>query len=320
MLLTRTAVAMFSLAMMVLGMGVASGQDYPNRPLRILTATPGGGNDFLARIVAPRLSDALGEQVIVDNRASALVGPLGAIATPDGYTLIIGGGTFQSVPLLEKGGYDPVKSFAGVSQLERSPNVLVVNPALGVNSVKELIALAKAKPGVLNYGSGGSGGSLHQGGELFKMIAGVDIRRVPYKSTGPALIGLLGNEVQLAFSTPPGALAHAKSGRLKMLAVTSAEPTPLVPGVPTMIASGVPGFELDTIGFILAPLKTPAPIIKRLNQEIVRIMAQPDVKAQLFAGGSEAVSSTPEQITAKLAADDARLRKLFAAMGLKPNM
>ena len=319
-MLTRSAAVLFPLAVLVLSVGAVSAQNYPTKPVRILTAEPGGGNDFLARIVAPPLEKALDQQVIIENRASATVGPLGAVANPDGYTVIIGGGTFQSVPLtLDKAGYDPVKSFAGISQLEKSPNVLVVNTSLGVNSVKELIALAKAKPGTLNFGTGGSGGSLHLGGELFKMIAGVDIRRVPYKSTGPALIGLLGNEVQLVFSTPPGALVHVKSGKLKALAVTSAEPTPLVPGVPTMAGSGVPGFELDTIGFILAPAKTPAPIIKRLNQEIVRIMAMPEVKEKMFAGGSEAVSSTPQQIEAKLAADDAKLRKLFAAIGIKPD-
>ena len=311
---TYVALGILSLFTMVVS---AAAQEFPTRPVRILTAEPGGGNDFLARIVATPLAAALNQQVIVDNRASATVGPMGALANPDGYTLIVGGGTFQSVPLtINNPGYDPVKSFAGISQLERSPNVLVVNVSLGVNSVKELIALAKAKPGALNYGSGGSGGSLHQGAEMFRMIAGIDIRRVPYKSTGPSLIGLLGNEVQLIFSTPPGAMAHVKAGKLRALAVTSVEPTPLVPGVPTMIAAGVPGFELDTIGFILAPLKTPASAIRKLNQEIVRIMANPEVKAQMFTGGSEAVSSTPEQITAKLAADDARLRKLFAAMGI----
>jgi tripartite-type tricarboxylate transporter receptor subunit TctC len=314
MRLTLVSLGLISMLTPVAG---AFAQEYPARPIRILTAEPGGGNDFLSRIVATPLAAALNQQVIVENRASATVGPLGAVANPDGYTLVVGGGTFQSVPLtINNPGYDPVKSFAGVSQLERSPNVLVVNVSLGVNSVKELIALAKAKPGALNYGSGGSGGSLHQGAEMFRLATGVDIRRVPYKSTGPALIGLLGNEVQLIFSTPPGAMAHVKAGKLRALAVTSVEPTPLVPGVPTMIASGVPGFELDTIGFILAPLKTPAPVIRKLNQEIVRIIASPEVKAQLFAGGSEAISSTPEGITAKLAADDARLRKLFAAIGI----
>jgi tripartite-type tricarboxylate transporter receptor subunit TctC len=284
--------------------------------VRILTAEPGGGNDFLARIVATPLSQALSQSVVVDNRASRLVGSLGAIATPDGYTLVIGGGTFQSIPITEIADYDPVKSFAGISQLERSPTVLVVHPALNVNSVKELIAVAKGKPGQLNYGSGGTGGSLHIAAETFKLLTGTNIVRVPYKSTGPALIGLLGNEVQLVFSTTGGAAPHIKSGKLKALAVTSKEPTSLVPGIPTMAQAGVPGVEVESIGFILAPRNTPQPIIRRLNSEIVRIMAQPQVKEQMRAGGSEAVSSTPEQITAQLAADDARLRKVYAAIGL----
>ncbi len=315
----RTFLSLISLAAVAVASTSLHAQSYPTRAVRILTSEPGGSNDFLARIIAARLAAGLGQQVIVDNRASALVGPLGAMATPDGYTLILAGSTFQYVPLTEKAQYDAVKSFTGVSQLERSPNVLVINPSVPAQSVKELIALAKARPGSLNYGTGGTGGSLHLGGEMLKMSTGIDIVRVPYKSTGPALVGLLGNEVQLVFSTPGGAIPLIKSGKLRVLAVTSAEPTQLVPGVPTMIASGVPGFELETIGFMLAPLKTPAPVINRLNQEIVRIMAQPEVKEHMMTGGSEATSSTPEQLTAKLAAADARARKLFAALGLMNN-
>lgn len=316
MLIARIFCGAVACSTIMLSVGPVHAQDYPVRPVRILTAEPGGGNDFLARVVSPRLATALGQQVIVDNRASAAVGPLGAIASADGYTLIVGGGTFQSVPILEKAQYDPVKSFVGVSQLERSPNVLVVNPSFPVNSVKDLIAVAKAKPGTLNYGSGGAGGSLHLSAEMFKIAVGVDIVRVPYKSTGPALIGLLGNEVQLAFSTAGGAMPHIRSGKLKALAVTSAEPTALVPGVPTMIASGVPGFELETIGFMLAPLNTPVSVINRLNREVVQIMSLPEVKAQMIIGGSEAASSTPAQIIAKLAEADARARKLYKAIGL----
>jgi len=308
-------VATLTLAIMTLSASSLA-QPYPNRPIRILTSTPGGGNDFLARIVAPALSDGLGESVIVDNRASRLVGPLGAQAEPDGYTLVIAGSTFQFVPLLQKQDYDPIKSFAAISQLERSPNILVVNTALGVNSVKELIAMAKAKPGKLLYGSGGTGGSLHLAAEMLKMRTGINIVRVPYKSTGPALIGLLSQEVHLVFSTPGGALPHVKSGKFRALAVTSPEPSPLVPGVPTMASQGLPGFELETIGFILAPAGTPVQIIRHLNREIVEIMSEPDVKEKLLAGGSEAVSSTPEQLTAKMKADDAKMRKLFKSLGL----
>jgi tripartite-type tricarboxylate transporter receptor subunit TctC len=296
-----------------------SGQAYPTRPVRIVTATPGGGNDYLARIVAPPLGTALGQQVIVDNRASRLVGGIVARATPDGYTLVVGGGTMQFLPLMEKTDYDLLADFAPISQLERSPNVLVVHPSLKVNTVNELIALARAKPGALLYGSGGSGGALHIAGEMFMLATHVKIGRVPYKSTGPALLGLLTNEVHMVFATPGATMSHIRDGRLKALAVTSAKPFPLIPGVPTLASQGLKDYDLDTIGFILAPAKTPPALIRRLNQHIVQLMNQPDVKERLAGGGSEAVTGTPEELVAKLRSDDARMRKLFKQIGLSPD-
>jgi tripartite-type tricarboxylate transporter receptor subunit TctC len=296
-----------------------SGQGYPTRPVRIVTASPGGGNDYLARIVAPPLGSALGQQVIVDNRASRLVGGIVARATPDGYTLLVGGSTTQFVPLMEKSDYDPLGDFAPISQLERSPNVLVVHPSLKVNTVNELIALARAKPDALLYGTGGTGGSLHLAGEMFMLATNVKIVRVPYKSTGPALLGLLTNEVHLIFATPGGTMSHIKDGRLKALAVTSAKPFPLIPGVPTLASQGLKNYDLDTIGYISAPAKTPSALIRRLNQLIVQIMSQPDVKERLAAGGSEAVTGTPEELATKLKYDDTRMRKLFKQIGLSPD-
>jgi tripartite-type tricarboxylate transporter receptor subunit TctC len=297
----------------------AHAQEYPNRPVRIVTASPGGGNDYLARIVAPPLGTALGQQVIVDNRASRLVGGIVARATPDGYTLLVGGSTTQFVPLMEKSDYDPLTDFAPISQLERSPNVLVVQPSLKVNTVGELIALARAKPGALLYGTGGTGGSLHIAREMFMLATNVKIARVPYKSTGPALLGLLTNEVHLVFATPGGAMSHVRDGRLKALAVTSVKPFPLIPGVPTLASQGLKDYDLDTIGYIAAPAKTPPSLIRRLNQLIVRIMSQPDVKERLAGGGSEAVTGTPEELAAKLKYDDTRMRKLFKQIGLSPD-
>jgi len=297
----------------------AYAQDYPTRPVRIVTATPGGGNDFLARIVAPALGTILGQQVIVDNRTGRLVGGLVARASPDGYTLGVGGGSMQATPLLEPSDYNPVTDFAPISQLERSPNVLVVNPSLKISTVKELIALAKAKPDALLYGTGTSGGSLHLAGELFMSHTGVRFKRVPYKSTGPALIALLSNEVHMVFATAGGVVQHIKDGKLRALGVTSAQPFSLIPGVPTIASQGLKDYDLDTIGFIVAPLKTPPALVKRLNQAIVQIMQQPDVKERLAGGGSEAVSSTPEQLQAKLVADDAMLRRLFKQIGLSPS-
>jgi tripartite-type tricarboxylate transporter receptor subunit TctC len=301
------------------GIGTTCAQDYPSRPLRIVTASPGGGNDFLARIVAPGLEQGLGQNVIVDNRASRLVAPTVKRATPDGYTLAVGGGTMQFIPLLQiDAGYDITTDFAPISQLERSPNVLVVHPSLGVNSVQELVALVKAKPGALRYGTGGSGGSLHVAGEMFMLATGTQMKRIVYKSTGPALLALAGNEVQVVFSTPPGALALVKNGKLKALGVTSAEPFPLIPDLPTLASQGLKGFDLETIGFIVAPLKTPRKIIDVLNRQIVKIMSDPDVAKRLGAGGSVAVTGTPEQLGAKLRAEDARMRKLMKQIGLKP--
>ena len=296
----------------------ATSQDYPTRPVRIVTAAPGGGNDYLARIIAPALGGALGQQVIVDNRTSRFVGGIVARAAPDAYTLVVGGSTMQFLQLSEKTDYDVLTDFAPISQLERSPNVLVVNASLKVSTVAELIALARTKPGVLLYGTGVTGGSLHLAGEMFMIATGVKFTRVPYKSTGPALLGLLTNEVNLVFATPGGTMSHVKEGKLKALGVTSARPSPLIPGVPTIASQGLRDYEMETIGFIMAPAKTPQPLIKRLNQHIVQIMSERDVKDRLAGGGSEAVSGTPEELMATLKSDDARMRKLFKAIGITP--
>ena len=298
------------------GMNVHAQDKYPTRPVRIVTATPGGGNDFLARMIAPPLGTVLGQQIIVDNRPSRLVGGIVARSTPDGYTLVVGGSTMQYTPLMEKIDYNAITDFTPVSLLERSPNVLVVNPALKVNTVSELVAMARAKPGVLNYGTGASGASLHLSGELFMIATNTRMVRVPYKATGPAVLGLLTNEVQLVFATAGAVVPLLKDGKLKALGVTTLEPTPLVPGMPTIAQQGVPGFEVVTIGFMLAPAKTPQPVVRRLNQHIVKLMQQPDVKERLAAGGSDAVSSSPEELGRIMREDDARMRKLFKQLGL----
>src|SRR6185503_14549799 len=174
-----------------------------------------------------------------------------------------------------------------ISQLERSPNVLVVSPSLKVGTVSELVALARSKPGVLLYGTGGTGTSLHLAGEMFMIATNVKIARVPYKSTGPALLGLLTNEVHMVFATPGGTMSHINDGRLRALGVTTAQPSPLIPGVPTLASQGLRNYDLDTIGFILAPAKTPQPLVNRLNRHVVQIMSQGDVKDRMAGGGSE---------------------------------
>lgn len=299
------------------GVNAAHAQDkYPSRPVRIVTSTPGGGNDFLARIIAPSLGNVMGQQIIVDNRPSRLVGGIAARSTPDGYTLVVGGSTMQYTPLMEKIDYNAIRDFTPVSLLERSPNVLVVTPALKVNNVGELVAMARAKPGVLNYGTGASGASLHLAGELFMLATNTKLARVPYKATGPAVLGLLTNEIQLVFATAGAVVPLLKDGKLKALGVTTAKPTPLVPGIPTIAQQGVPGFEVVTIGFMLAPAKTPQPIVRLLNQHVVKMMQQPDVKERLAGGGSDASWSTPEELGRIMREDDARMRKLFKQLGL----
>jgi len=299
------------------GMQVAQAQDkYPSRPVRIVTSTPGGGNDFLARIIAPPLSTAIGQQIIVENRPSRLVGGIVARSTPDGYTLVVGGSTMQYAPLMEKMDYHAITDFAPISLLERSPNVLVVTPSLKVNTVSELIAMARAKPGVLNYGTGVSGASLHLAGELFMIATNTKLVRVPYKATGPAILGLLTGEIQMVFATAGAVVPLLKDGKLKALGVTSAKPTPLVPGIPAIAQQGVPGFDLETVGFILAPAKTPQAIVRLLNQHVVKIMHESDTKDRLAAGGSDAASSSPEELARMMREEDARMRKLFKQLGL----
>ena len=305
-----------ALALAAATIGAAPAQEYPTRPVRIVTATPGGGNDYLARIIAPPLGSVLGQQVIVDNRPSRLVGGIVARATADGYTLVVGGGTMQFTPLMEPSDYDLLKDFAPISQLEVSPNVLVVQPSLKVNTVQELVALAKAKPGALHYGTGAGGGSLHLAGEMFMLATNTKIARVPYKSTGPAILGLLTNEVQMVFATAGAVVSHMKDGKLKALGVTTVKPSPLIPGVPTIASQGLRDYDLDTIGFIMGPAKMPPNLVKKLHGHIVQIMHQPDVKERLAAGGSEPVTGSPQELYAKLKADDTRMRALFKQIGL----
>ena len=296
----------------------ALGQPYPHKPIRMLTAEVGGSADFTARTLALALSATLGQQVIVDNRASGVIpGDIVAKAPPDGYTLLLYSNGVWTLPLLQHAPYDPVKDFAPIALTSRSPNFLVVHPSVPANTVRELIALARARPGQLNYGSGATGAATQLAGELFKSMAGVNIVRIPYKGGGPALNALLGGQVQLMFPTAASVAPHVKSGRLKALAVTSAQPSPLFPDVPTVAASGVPGYEaVQNIG-VFAPAKTPAAIITRLSREIIEVVARPDVKERFMNAGVETVGTTPQELTAVIKADMARMAKLIKATGIR---
>ena len=315
----RFAVWIFLIGVMVLGAGVVSGQNFPNRPIRMVMGTAGGGSDFVARILVQGISGPLGQPVIVENRTSITAAEIVSKASPDGYSLLVGGGSFLAFPLLRKASFDVVRDFSPISLLVREINVLAVHPSLPVKSVKELIALAKASPGKLNYSSTGPGGPSHIGGELFKSMAGVNIVWVPYKGTSAAIVALLSNEVQMSIVDAGNAATHVKSGRLRALAVTSAQPSALFPALPTVAASGVPGYESVGIAGILAPARTPAAIINRLNFEMVRVITREDVKEQLFNRETEVVGSTPAEYLAIIKSDIAKLGKVIKDAGIKVN-
>jgi len=312
----RLVIRMFSLVVFIAAISMACAQDYPNKPIRIVTSEAGGGNDYVARLISPEISNLLGQPVIVDNRHSNTVGEIVSKAAADGYTLLVYGGTFWLAPLLQKTPYDPIRDFSPISLIEMSPSVLVVNPALQVNNVEDVIALAKGNPGRPNYASSVTGSSPHLAAELFKAMAGINIFRVNYKGNGPALASLMSGEVQLMFVTPASAMPLVKSGRLRALAVTSAKSSPLVPGIPAVAASGLPGYEVTRVTEMLAPAKLPIPIIVTLNQVVVQVLNKPEVKEKFFNSGSEVIPGSPEKLAAMMKADMAKFGKVIKDAGI----
>lgn len=292
--------------------------DYPTKPIRFVTGAPGGGSDIVLRVLSPGLLPTFGQPLVIDNRG-LIDAEIVSKATPDGYTLLMDGASVWISSLLQKTPYDPVRDFAPIMVAASTPNVLVVNPAVPVSSVADLVALAKAKPGALNYASGGTGGTSHLAGELFKSMTGTNIVHVPYRGTGPAVGGLVGGEVQLLFSSAATVLPQVKSGKLKALAVASAKASSLTPGMPTVAASGLPGFESVLLLGMFAPAKTPSHIIQRLNREIARVLNGPDVIAKLAAAGLEPVANSPEEFASVLKADLAKWGKLIRDAGIRVN-
>ena len=287
-----------------------------SKPIRIVTGASGGSSDFTARLIAQGLTENLRQQVIVDNRGN-IDGELVAKAPPDGYTLLIDGASIWIGPLVQKTPYDPVRDFVPVTLAVSAPNVIVVHPSLPVKSVRELIALAKAQPGKLNYSSGGIGAASHLAAELFKSMAGVVIVNINYKGTGPALNALIAGEVQLMFANPAIASPHIKSERVRALAVTSLQPSPLMPDLPTVAAAGLPGFESVVIQGMFAPAGTPAALVNRLSREIVKVLNRPDVKERHFNTGVETVGSTPEELAAKIKSEMAKWGKVIKDAGIR---
>jgi tripartite-type tricarboxylate transporter receptor subunit TctC len=313
-----------ALAMLfALAAGHAAGQSFPAKPIRLIVPFPAGGSvDAVARSVGQRMAEYLKQPVLVDNRAGA-GGNVGADAVakaaPDGYTLLLTTpGLAIARSIYRKLPFDPASDFAPVSQLTSTYLILVVNEKVPAHSVAELIALAKAQPARLNYGSSGSGATIHLATELFRISSGINIVHVPYKGEAPAYTALLANEVQLTVGPVSGLLPHIKAGRLRALGVSSSTRAPAMPEVPTIAEAGVPGYEFSSWFGLFAPAGTPHEVITRLQAEAAKAMAQPEVRDRLPAMGNEAVSSTPEQFSAKYQSDIAKYAAVVKAAGIAP--
>ncbi|HMH19549.1 MAG TPA: tripartite tricarboxylate transporter substrate binding protein [Burkholderiales bacterium] len=298
-------------------LSLSKGQAYPSKPIRLIVPfAAGGGNDNVARLVGKRLSDGLGQQVVVDNRPGAggvLGAELAAKAAPDGYTLFLGGvGSHAVNPNLhERLPYDPIRDFSPVALLASAPLILVVHPSVPVNSFAEFVAYARARPGQLNYASNGNGSSSQLAAVMFDSMAGVDMVHVPYKGLAPALADLLSGQVQLMFSSVVAILPHIKAGKLRGLAVTGRRRLASMPDLPTIAESGLPGYEASSWYGILAPAGTPRDIVQRLNAEIAKALDQPEVRGSLLAEGAEPVGGTPEQFATHIRSEKDRLGKLI---------
>lgn len=300
---------------------LAAAQAFPTKPITIIVPFAAGGTtDILARIIAQGLTAELGQSVVVDNRAGAggnIGGQAAARAPADGYTLFMGtvGTHAINAALYKKMPFDPVKDFAPLTRVANVPNLLVANPAQPFKTVQELIAYAKANPGKINFGSSGSGSSIHLSGELFKSMAKVDMQHVPYKGSAPAVTDLLGNQIAIMFDNMPSAIQHVRSGKLRAIAVTTAKRSPELPDVPTIAESGVPGYEATSWFGMFAPAATPAPVVGQLNKALVKVLAQPDIKKKINEQGAETAGETPEQFAAFIQQEAVKWGKVVRESG-----
>ncbi len=298
-------------------MGGASAQTYPAKPVRIITSTPGGSLDLTARVMSPKFSEYCGQQIVIDNRGGLISMELAAKAPPDGYTLTLASSAlWLSHFLRDKVGWD-VNDFAPITLLVSSPNIVAVHPSLPVRSIKELIVLARAKPGALNYSSGQAGASSHLAGELFNAAAGVKIVRIPFKGQGPAMLALVTGEAHLSFANAASAMPFVKTGKIRGLAVTTEKPSGLAPGLPTVAASGLPGYESKAMLGMFAPAKTPAAIVEQLNTHILRTLNTPDVKQRLFDSGAEVIAGGPADLAAAMKSEMATTGRLIKQVGIR---
>ena len=293
----------------------AYAQNYPAKPIRIVTSPAGGGNDFPARLIARALAGPLGQQIVVDNRATILIADIVAKSPPDGYTLLVTGSAHWIGPLLDKVNYDAFRDFAPITLIDRAPSVLVVHPSMPISSLKQLIALAKARPGEMNFSVGGPGSSGYLGALLFNHMAGVKIVSIPYKGTAPALAAVMTGEVHAMFGSAGSVAPHAASGRLRPLAVGSAGRTRLASGLPTMEEAGLPGFRSEALHALFAPAGTPAEAIALLNREVGRYLRSPEAQAIFFKAGIEPSPGTPEEFTATMKSEVERIGAVLKATG-----
>jgi tripartite-type tricarboxylate transporter receptor subunit TctC len=303
--------------------GPVAGQPYPAKPIRMIIGfPPGGGTDIIGRIVAQRLSDVLGQQILPDNRGGAagqIAAELAAKAPPDGYTVMMAHIAAISIlpSLVARLPYDPQKDFSPISLVAIGPNLLVVHPSLPARSVKELVALAKARPGQLYFASPGSGSVQHLAGELFNLEARVRMVHVPYKGSGQSIVDLVAGYVQLNFDSVPPVLPHVRSGRLRALAVTSEKRFSILPDIPTVTESGVAGFDLSTWWGLVAPAAVSKDIVARLEAETVKLLRQPDVKEKIAFAGADTVGNTAEEFAAFIRAERAKYARIVKDANIK---
>ena len=310
---TRLPVCLLTAALATQAAVPAHAQNYPVKSIRIVTSPAGGGNDFPARLIARALTGPLGQQIVVDNRATILIADIVAKAPPDGYTLLVTGSAHWIGPLLNKVTYDPIRDFAPITLIDRAPSVLVVHPSMPLKSVRQLIALGKARPGEMNFSVGGPGSSGYLGALLFNHMAGVKIVSVPYKGTAPALAAVMSGEVHAMFGSAGSVAPHVASGRLRALAVGSAQRSRLAPGLTTVAEAGLPGFLSEALHALFAPAGTPAAAVALLNREVGNYLRSPEAQGIFFKAGIEPSPGTPEAFTAIMKSEVARIGAVLKA-------
>lgn len=320
--LGRRACSVLAALLLAAGTNSVSAQSYPDKPIRVVVPFPGGGgSDVVARIVGVRLGERLAQPVVVDNRpgAAGIIGTdIVSKAAADGYTLLLASGSHSiNAAIGRRLPYDPIADFSLVSRLALIPNVLVVHPAVPAKSVKELIALARAKPGQVNYASAGSGSTQHLAMELLKAMAKVDLTHIPYKGASPAETDLLAGRVQVMFGTVPATVPHAKAGTLRAIAVSSARRTALMPDLPTVAEAGLPGFEVESWYGLMAPKGLSAAVTQKLNREVKAVLETPEVRDRLALSGAETVSSTPQEFAGFVKAEIAKWRRVVRSAGIR---